>query len=206
MGDIVAESRFRTLLLSPGIFVVLLSLCVSQALGYSKTHSYITERAAEVWPADNSHEIRKYLMPGAGDMDGDGTSKLENLLKHDRPKNDSPWTQYIGNTIVEGVVEEDAGVRSWRLPIVIPKYGGESLKEWVDHFWNPDDNTTWSSRSLFGIDCDVSSYSMNGLQLPMLAMRRVKKLKPSIIWEEWRTVCKIWLSLHMFLVIFTVPL
>ncbi len=164
MGEIVAESRFRTLLLSPGIFAVLLSLCVSQAFGYGKTHSYIAERAAEVWPADNSHEIRKYLMPGAGDMDGDGTSKLENLLKHDRPKNDSPWTQYIGNTIVEGVVEEDAGVRSWRLPIVIPKYGGESLKEWVDHFWNPDDNTTWSSRSLFGIDCDVSSYSMNAYE------------------------------------------
>ncbi|MBD3180858.1 VWA domain-containing protein, partial [Candidatus Poribacteria bacterium] len=142
------------------VSITLSSLYTNQVLSYGKTHAYITEKALDVWPANNNHEIYKYIIPGS-EKDNDGTIKLSNLRNHHRPEKDN---QYIGNTILEGVVEEDYGLRSLKIPSLIPIFGGEYLKEWVDHFWNPDDNTKWLSFGLSQTDCDVAPFCLSAFE------------------------------------------
>jgi len=151
-----------------GILIMLpFFLTTGQAFGYGKTHAFITQQAFLTWPADNNHEICKYLKPDILEMDTDGYTKLYNLENHKRPIDDD---HYIGNTILEGVVEEDAGLRSKKIsfPDFIPGIGGKSFKlqEWVDHFWNPDDNTKWFSvmTSLPLISCNVDPYCLTAFE------------------------------------------
>ncbi len=141
MTSNIVYTRLSRLLFFGFLLCMLLLLDVEQVLGYGKTHGYITLQAKDVWPGDDNHEISAYLKPWL-EIDADGLIKLDNLLNHYRPEADN---QYSGITILEGTVEEDWGMRSKILPSYIPVIGGEYYKEWVDHFWNPDDNSRWLS-------------------------------------------------------------